>query len=64
VVPEVHELRGSADNVGLSSLARRCLDLELRAQQGEVPDVREIEELRTAVAGAIDELVEASAWMR
>ncbi|KQW43903.1 hypothetical protein ASC77_21120 [Nocardioides sp. Root1257] len=64
IAEKAHRLRGSADNVGLTSLARRCLDLELRAEQGEVPDRREIEELRTAVAGAIDELVEASAWLR
>jgi CheY-like chemotaxis protein/HPt (histidine-containing phosphotransfer) domain-containing protein len=64
VAERAHRLRGSADNVGLTSLARRCLDLELRAERGEVPEARELDDLRTAVAGAIDELVEASAWLR
>jgi signal transduction histidine kinase/CheY-like chemotaxis protein len=60
-----HRLRGSADNVGLTALGARCLEIELRAlEHDEVPDVRGLDALRDAVAGAVDELHEASAWLR
>lgn len=59
-----HRLRGSADNIGLRSLAARCLQIELGALDGAVPSDRELDELRTAVTGAVDELADASAWLR
>jgi signal transduction histidine kinase/CheY-like chemotaxis protein/HPt (histidine-containing phosphotransfer) domain-containing protein len=59
-----HRLRGSADNVGLASLAARLLVVELQALDGIVPQPGELDELRIAVAGAVDELDEASAWLR
>ena len=55
---------GSAANVGPQRPGRRCLELELSAVDGDVPDAGELDELRTAVAGAVDELADASAWLR
>ncbi|GAA4714949.1 hybrid sensor histidine kinase/response regulator [Nocardioides conyzicola] len=59
-----HRLRGSADNIGLNRLAARCLEIELAALDGAVPTPRELDELGVAVTGAIDELADASGWLR
>jgi len=64
VADRAHRLRGSADNVGLRSLGAHCLEIELAAHEGAVPTSRQLEELRIAVTGAVDELVEASGWLR